>query len=185
MPMMIHNEKRDVLCDQGESSSKRPLSCSQHCVLLRTSWWSPVYRCRHWVTCATTTGLECTTLVCQVHMLITGPSLCYHGTCRQPTMDNHKDHKLKYTNTKNCWLYSYFSSMEKEAFQWKRKLFELVTLNYYMDGLVQDCSNFSALAMELLQSCTKPSICYSKCQELGHLSLSHCPLGDGAVILKE
>ena len=29
----------------------------------------------------------------------------------------------------------------------------------HMDGLVQDCSNSSALAMELLQSSTKPSIC--------------------------
>ena len=29
-----------------------------------------------------------------------------------------------------------------------------------IDGLVQDCSNSSALAMELLQSCTKPSRCY-------------------------
>ena len=28
----------------------------------------------------------------------------------------------------------------------------------YFDGLVQDCSNFSVLAMELLQSLTKPSI---------------------------
>ena len=28
----------------------------------------------------------------------------------------------------------------------------------YIDGLVQDCSNSSALAMELLQSCTEPSI---------------------------
>ena len=28
----------------------------------------------------------------------------------------------------------------------------------YIDGLVQDCSNSSVLAMELLQSCTKPSI---------------------------
>ena len=28
----------------------------------------------------------------------------------------------------------------------------------YIDGLVRDCSNASALAMELLQSCTKPSI---------------------------
>ena len=28
----------------------------------------------------------------------------------------------------------------------------------YFDGLVQDCGNSSALAMELLQSCTKPSI---------------------------
>ena len=27
-----------------------------------------------------------------------------------------------------------------------------------MDGLVPDCSNSSALAMEVLQSCTKPSI---------------------------
>ena len=30
----------------------------------------------------------------------------------------------------------------------------------YINGLVQDCSNSSALAMELLQSCTKPSIWY-------------------------
>ena len=28
----------------------------------------------------------------------------------------------------------------------------------YIDGLVQDCSNSSALAVELLQSCAKPSI---------------------------
>ena len=28
----------------------------------------------------------------------------------------------------------------------------------YIDGLVQDCSNSSALAMELLQSCIRPSI---------------------------
>ena len=32
--------------------------------------------------------------------------------------------------------------------------------NQHVDGLVQDCSNFSAVAMELLQSCTKPSISY-------------------------
>ena len=31
--------------------------------------------------------------------------------------------------------------------------------NNHIDGLVQDCSNSSALAMELLQSCTKPLIC--------------------------
>ena len=28
----------------------------------------------------------------------------------------------------------------------------------YITGLVQDCNNSSALAMELLQSCTEPSI---------------------------
>ena len=31
-----------------------------------------------------------------------------------------------------------------------------------IDGVVQDCSNSSALAMELLQSCTKPSLCTVK-----------------------
>ena len=34
-------------------------------------------------------------------------------------------------------------------------------LQDHFDGLVQGCSNSSALAMELLQSCTKPSICIS------------------------
>ena len=41
------------------------------------------------------------------------------------------------------------------------------TLWYHIDGLVQDCSNSSALAMELLQSCTKPSIYYRNSQGLG------------------
>ena len=34
----------------------------------------------------------------------------------------------------------------------------LFRCNMYFDGLVQDCSNSSALAMELLESCTKPWI---------------------------
>ena len=34
-----------------------------------------------------------------------------------------------------------------------------VSLLLHINGLVQDCSNSSALAMELLQSCPKPSIC--------------------------
>ena len=33
---------------------------------------------------------------------------------------------------------------------------------YHVDGLVQDCSNSSALAVELLQSCTKPSMYLKK-----------------------
>ena len=32
----------------------------------------------------------------------------------------------------------------------------------YIDGLVQDCSNYIANALELLQSCTKPSISNNK-----------------------
>ena len=40
-------------------------------------------------------------------------------------------------------------------------LFLLIYTNYveYFDGLVQECSYSNALAMELLQSCIKPSIC--------------------------
>ena len=34
---------------------------------------------------------------------------------------------------------------------------EILWLSAHVDGSVQDCSNSSALAMELLQSCTKPS----------------------------
>ena len=34
-----------------------------------------------------------------------------------------------------------------------------VPLWYNFDDLVQDCSNSSALAMELLQSCVEPSFC--------------------------
>ena len=35
----------------------------------------------------------------------------------------------------------------------------LCNLTHYIDGSVQDYGNSSALAMELLQSCTEPSIC--------------------------
>ena len=31
-------------------------------------------------------------------------------------------------------------------------------MSEYFNGLVRDCSNSSALAMELLQSCTEPSV---------------------------
>ena len=37
------------------------------------------------------------------------------------------------------------------------KLDQLIT---YIDGFVQDCSISSALAMEILQSCTKPLIIF-------------------------
>ena len=35
-------------------------------------------------------------------------------------------------------------------------------IQHDIDGLVQDCSNSIANALELLQSCTKPSIWYCK-----------------------
>ena len=53
-------------------------------------------------------------------------------------------------------LNSSFSLVEIEIKQ-------LITSRDYIlhfDGLVQDCSNSSALAVELMQSCTKPSVYY-------------------------
>ena len=38
------------------------------------------------------------------------------------------------------------------------KLDKITFASDYIDGLVQDCNNSSALALELLQSCTKPLI---------------------------
>ena len=39
-------------------------------------------------------------------------------------------------------------------------------MHFNIDGLAQDCRNSSALAMELLQSCTKPSKC--RLQDVSH-----------------
>ena len=39
--------------------------------------------------------------------------------------------------------------------------FIYVMCYYHFEGLLQDCSNSSALALELLQSCTEPSIWYN------------------------
>ena len=36
----------------------------------------------------------------------------------------------------------------------------------YIDGLVQDCSISSALALEILQFCTKPSICLNVLKQM-------------------
>ena len=41
----------------------------------------------------------------------------------------------------------------------------------YFDGLVQDCSNSSALAMELLQWSTEPSICAMKARSSSNTAI--------------
>ena len=51
------------------------------------------------------------------------------------------------------------------TFWQKEMIWWFIIVSYcklYIDGLVQYCSNSSAFAMELLQSCTKPSIYCSK-----------------------
>ena len=53
--------------------------------------------------------------------------------------------------------YRYCSVFWRCGINWKRSMW----YRDYIDGLVQDCSNSSALAVELLQSCTEPLICSS------------------------
>ena len=43
----------------------------------------------------------------------------------------------------------------------------VLTTNVHIDGLEQKCSNSSALALELLRSCTKPSTCVL-CSVIGY-----------------
>ena len=45
--------------------------------------------------------------------------------------------------------------------QWETGLL-CKSITQYIKGLVQDCSNFSALAMEFPKSCTKPSLCWGQ-----------------------
>ena len=43
-----------------------------------------------------------------------------------------------------------------------RKLISPQPIPWHIDGLVYDCSNSIAITLELLQSRTKPSICYPR-----------------------
>ena len=75
----------------------------------------------------------------------------------------------------NPWSFIYFmcenASLQKldthaaMIFQiWSYQKFELPGDTGYIDRLVQDCSNSIANALELLQSCTKPTIyCITQC----------------------
>ena len=68
-------------------------------------------------------------------------------------------------------LHGYFTFTSAIIF-----LCQLEWSNSDIDGLVQDCSKSSALAMELLQSCTKPSICdYVSNSSTKGLSLYNTP----------
>ena len=51
-----------------------------------------------------------------------------------------------------CWLIHIFTSSDSCSI-----IEHLQLCNEQIDDLAQDCSNSSALAMELLQSCAKPS----------------------------
>ena len=70
-----------------------------------------------------------------------------------------------------------------------RLIWSLLSWNY-IDGLVQDCSNSSALAMELLQSCAKSSVLYLYLTKPRHglcnyilIQLSVLRMGDYCVVI--
>ena len=54
----------------------------------------------------------------------------------------------------------------------------------YIDGLVQDCSNSSALAMELLHSCTKPSISFTNIEIAGVVEILIVEVRDPSILYK-
>ena len=91
------------------------------------------------------------------------------------------DYPARARSMQVCWhtYWHEFWMSHKQRQQWVSQQWSLVSIRQvtmytawhweYIDGLVQDCSNSSALAMELLQSCTKPSIC----NQLYHYELAH------------
>ena len=76
------------------------------------------------------------------------------------------NHRTGYISNLDCdWLsWSNLDCAQSEFTLSKRQrktgpnLLWYNVIDWYIHGLVQDCSNSSTLAMELLQSCTKPSI---------------------------
>ena len=62
----------------------------------------------------------------------------------------HQCRDSHYKNRSLSWLFNLYN---ENPYSWKDSLY----LKHWMDGLVQDCSISIANALEILQSCTKPS----------------------------
>ena len=78
------------------------------------------------------------------------------------------------------WLRYFISSYNKTPYQISKQDHDVGHhCCFIIYGLLQDCSNCSALAMELLQSCTKSSIfsntkqCYSISHQCDHSKIKH------------
>ena len=98
----------------------------------------------------------------------TVPDFCLH---------KHVNHKIHNTNE-----YLISSPVNMAAV---RPLATHISDNFY--GLVQDCSNSSALAMELLQSCSKPSMYLqqsSPIQDFTHWDLAYLRHCAGSSLVK-
>ena len=84
-------------------------------------------------------------------------------------LDSERRWEIKYFNEKRPKMYTlshhnpYGNYVEKYI---KLCIIMCQCIQYHTGGLVQDCSISSALAMEILQSCTKLSICCGKRDKL-------------------
>ena len=69
----------------------------------------------------------------------------------------------KHITSSSCEGYSRYESGHNAGTLHSVLFCDSLHFHVHVDVLVQDCGNYNALAMELLQSCTKPSMyCYSK-----------------------
>ena len=78
------------------------------------------------------------------------------------TLQNWYQTNLKQSTTIFILKNSFENVCKAQSFCSSIKVKSRSQFHNHVDGLVQDCSNSSALAMELLQSCTKP-LMYSSC----------------------
>ena len=91
-----------------------------------------------------------------VHSCVRFLSVCWQGLSSYICHDE-DNWSMYFLSFYNMQLSSIFIEVHVDT-MWEVLLCHPSWLNYDIDGLVQDCSNSIALAMELLQSCTKPSI---------------------------
>ena len=121
--------------------------------------------------------LDCTTTgVWSEFVKVTRSS--WYSTGRSP-LSSYNDHSLAAAESlspvRREPISQYEEQMEEQLSHWglQNVCHLKQTFLLYFDDLVQNCSNSSALAMELLQSCTKPFISWHKF--LTPLNLLHFP----------
>ena len=68
---------------------------------------------------------------------------------------------------KEVWLYICSEIQNVDLTSYFTLCILVLMLNLYFDGFVQDCSISIVNALEILQSCTKPSICFAPNSVIG------------------
>ena len=99
-------------------------------------------------------------LFCHVNTLQLRQNGCYFADGIFKCIFLNKNNRISNTIWLQNVLYGLIGNMS--ALVYRQAISEPMTTQFidaYIDGLVQDCANSSVVAMRLLQSCTKPSIC--------------------------